>query len=143
MEISVERDTAGTPVTIMRLAGELDASNYREVIARVQALYAEGARRLLLDLSDVTFLSSAGLVALHSAALILRGQAPPDPEEGWNVFHTMSDEVEKQVGPDPHLRLLNPQPRVARVLDTSGFSRLLAVDSDRQAALAAFRAAPA
>lgn len=143
MDITIEVVTSEVPVTIMRLAGELDASNYEEVIARVQRLYGEGARRLLLDLSDLRFLSSAGLVALHSAALIMRGQEPPDPEEGWNVFHAMGHEVEAQANPNANLRIVHPQPRVARVLEVSGFSRQLAVYDDRQSALNSFESAQA
>lgn len=93
MEINVENLAGGAPLSIMQLVGELDASSYQDVIARGQELYRQGMRRLLLDLSGVTFLSSAGLVALHSIALILRGESPPDPEAGWGVFQDMSNEA--------------------------------------------------
>jgi anti-anti-sigma regulatory factor len=142
MDITIEMVTSDVPVTIMRLAGELDASNYQEVIARVQGLYGEGVRRLLLDLSDLRFVSSAGLVALHSAALIMRGQEPPDPEEGWDVFHAMGHEVEAQPDPNANLKIVHPQTRVARVLDVSGFSRQLEVYDERDSALSSFKIAP-
>lgn len=92
MEINVENLAGDAPLSIMQLVGELDASSYQDVIARGQELYRQGMRRLLLDLSGVT-LSSAGLVALHSIALILRGESPPDPEAGWGVFQDMSNEA--------------------------------------------------
>jgi len=129
------------PVTILRLAGELDASNYLQLVARVQELYASGARRLLLDLSGLTFLSSAGLVGLHSAVLIMRGQQPPDPEGGWGVFHAMSDDLQRQPAPEANFKVLCPQPRVAKALEMSGFSRLLPVFQEREQALASFSAA--
>ena len=37
-----------------------------------------GARDFLLDLSDLTYISSAGLVALHSVALLAKGEDLPD-----------------------------------------------------------------
>lgn len=135
---SVAGPDGGDAVTVMRLFGELDATNYRELIARVQALHEQGARRLLLDMSDVTFLSSAGLVALHSAVMIMRGQAPPDLEEGWNVFHAISNDVEGQAQPEESLRILRPQERVARALEMSGFSRLIPSFDDEKGAIDSF-----
>jgi serine/threonine-protein kinase RsbW len=48
-------------VRIFELAGRLDAVRTDAAIAQVHEAIAEGARRVLLDLSDVTFLSSSGL----------------------------------------------------------------------------------
>jgi anti-anti-sigma factor len=141
MNIIVDQVAAGVPVTVMRLAGELDASNYQEIIGRAEALYQDGARHLLLDLSDLTFLSSSGLVALHSIALTMRGEKAPDPEAGWDLVHAMGNEVAASTGPQRSLKLLNPQSRVARTLDVSGFSRLFSIYSDQEEALASFAAA--
>ncbi len=70
------KTVANSPTTvILELDGELDASNYLDVIDRVRQVYAGGARQLVLDLSNLSFLSSSGLVALHSAALIMRNEA--------------------------------------------------------------------
>jgi hypothetical protein len=47
--------------------------------------------QILLDLSSASFVSSSGLVAIHSIALLLHGEQPPDLEQGgrpftlWNV----------------------------------------------------------
>jgi anti-anti-sigma factor len=141
MNITVDNVAAGVPVTVMRLAGELDASNYQEIIGHAETLYQDGARYLLLDLSELTFLSSSGLVALHSVALTMRGEKAPDPEAGWDLVHAMGHEVAGTTGPHASLKLLKPQPRVARTLDVSGFSRLLSVYGDQEEALASFAAA--
>lgn len=140
MDITVENVVADVAVTVLRLVGELDASNYQELIARAETLYREGARNMLIDLSDLSFLSSSGLVALHSIALTLRGEKAPDPEAGWGVFHAMSHDIEAQPSPQANIKLVNPQPRVARTLEVSGFSRVLPVFTDREAALSAFTA---
>lgn len=140
MNISVEQVEAAVPVTEMSLQGELDASCYLDVIERAKALYQAGTRDLLLNLSEMTFMASSGLVSLHSIALIMRGQEPPDPEAGWGVFHAIADELERGAGHEAHCKLLNPQPRVAKTLETTGFDKLLAVYTDRQAALESFSA---
>lgn len=138
MEITIENLGGGAPLSVMQLVGELDASNYQDVIAQFQQLYRQGTRRLLLDLSGVTFLSSAGLVALHSIALMLRGESPPDLDAGWGVFHDMSNDLDVHSGPEANFKLLGPQPRVLRALEMSGFSRRLPIFEDRDAALHSF-----
>lgn len=138
MNISVEQIEADVPVTIMNLQGELDASCYLDVIASAQKLYQAGTRNLLLDLSDMPFMASSGLVSLHSVALIMRGEQPPDPEAGWGAFHAIADELERSAGFEAHCKLVNPQPRVVKTLETTGFNKLLAVFTDRQTALASF-----
>lgn len=138
MEILVEQVQDQVLVTVMKLVGELDASSYRDVIARVQQAYQAGTRHLLLDMSALYFMSSAGLVALHNAALLMRGQSLPD-EEGWNAFHAVSNFVENNAGFEKNLKLLNPNPRVQKTLQKTGFERTFAVFDDRKAALASFK----
>src|SRR6266498_334851 len=54
----------GEPAQIFELAGRLDAVSSQAAIARVYAAISAGARHVLLDMSQVTFLSSSGLRAL-------------------------------------------------------------------------------
>ena len=44
MHITVDQVNARVPVAILRLQGDLDGSNYRDVIERAQALYQAGQR---------------------------------------------------------------------------------------------------
>lgn len=138
MEILVEQVQGQLPVTVMKLVGELDASCYRDLIDQVQQAYQSSTRRLLLDLSGLTFMSSAGLVALHSAALLMRGTSLPD-EEGWSAFHAVSSFVESSSGFEANLKLLNPSDRVKKTLQKTGFDRTFAVFDDRKAAIASFQ----
>ena len=136
MEIAVQEVQAKVPVTIMQLQGELDASNYLQVVARAKELYAAGSRHLLLDLSNLAFMASSGLVALHSIVLIMNGEEPPDPEYGWSAFRAAAKAAEGQ--PAVVCKVLNPQPSVDRTLEVSGFKTFLGVYTDLETALAAF-----
>lgn len=127
---------AGVPVTILRLDGDLDGSNYRQLIERVKTLHAGGAQHLLLDLAGVPYMSSAGLVALHSAALLFQNQPLPDAEYGWRSIRAVGDAG--QVGPQPYVKLLKPQPRVSSVLEQTGLRPFFPVFEDEAAALASF-----
>ena len=78
MEITVSNQRGTVPVTVVQPHGDVDASNFSQLISKVQALQSEGVQDFILDLSDVPFMSSAGLVALHSIANMLRGEKVAD-----------------------------------------------------------------
>lgn len=138
LNVTVEMAEGRVPVTIMRLDGELDASNYESVIAQTQALYAAGTRDLLVDLENLEFVSSSGLVGLHSMALVMRGDTLEDAEEGWGAIRAMSRDVIKANEPEKNFKLLKPQPLVGKVLDTSGFSDIFPVFDDEETAVSSF-----
>ena len=118
-EVAVSRAQGRVPVTILHLHGDLDASNYQDLIAAGKKTCDAGARDLLLDLSDVPYMSSSGLVALQSLAALLRGDALPDSDVGWDGIRAIHRD--RDTGLQPHFKLLKPQPRVDRMLDTVGF----------------------
>lgn len=128
-------DRVSPEVAVVSLDGELDASNYRELIATGQELYADGARRLVLDLSRLTYMSSSGIVALHSLAVIFRGQQPPDPEAGWSAIHAVSTDAEGG-SPADQVHLAGPTPAIESILERTGLTRILPVFADRASALA-------
>lgn len=127
-------DRVAPDVAVVALDGELDASNYRELIETGQQLYADGARRLVLDLSRLTYMSSSGIVAFHSLALVFRGQQPPDPEAGWSAFHAVSSDTDEGARGE-EVRLVAPTEAIDRVLDRTGLKRILPIYPDRESAL--------
>jgi anti-anti-sigma regulatory factor len=125
MNISVSQAQGNVPVTVLKLDGQLDGQNYQELISKARELYSAGARDFLLDLSDLTFISSAGLVALHSVALLARGEELPDTEGGWSAYRSMGRSSE--AGMQKHVKLLNPRSEVMNVLDMVGFGNVFEV----------------
>lgn len=136
MNITAEQPPARLPVTILRLHGGLDGSNYLDLIAKAKEARRSGAQHLLLDMSGVPYMSSAGLVALHSTAQLLRGDQPPDPAEGWSTLKTVA--LDKPVTAQPWVKLLDPQPRVMRTLEMSGMNVFFEIYTDEASALASF-----
>ena len=131
LETRIEQVEGSVPITILALDGELDASNFEDVIETARRLYSEGARQLIIDLEKLTFMASSGLVALHSIVRILHGEAPPDPEAGWSALHAALGDRQTEV------QLCAPQPAVERVLARTGLDRLFVIHPDRNSALAA------
>ena len=134
MTIDVEHLGGSPSVTVVALDGELDASNYEQVIGIVADAYARGARGLVIDLAHLTFMASSGLFALHSAVRIMRGETPPDPEMGWGALHQMAHDHDSQAA---NVRLAAPQEAIGRVLDRTGMAQLFGVDASRTDAIAA------
>jgi anti-anti-sigma factor len=136
MDIAVTQAQGRVPVVVLRPSGDLDASNYRTLIAKSVEVYNEGARNILLDLSDVPYMSSSGLVALHRMALLLRGQDAGELSSGWEAMRAMRRDLDSS--PQPNFKLLNPNPDVSEALDISGFRQFLEIHTDFQAAVDSF-----
>jgi anti-anti-sigma regulatory factor len=136
MSVTVVQMQGRGPVTVLQTHGDLDASNYQALINKAQEVYQAGARDILLDMSDTPFMASSGLVALHSIALLVRGEALPDAESGWDAIHAIDDD--RDSGLQQHFKILNPQPQVDRVLEMSGLKEFFEVHTDLNTAIASF-----
>ena len=135
LEMAIDRVEGDVPTAVIGLVGELDASNYIQLIDAGRRLHDEGIRRLILDLGGLTFIASSGLVALHSVILVMAGETPPDPEDGWGAFHSLAHVATG--GPPTAVQLCGVGVAVDRVLVRTGMGRLFVVHPDRAAALAA------
>ena len=134
IDVATESTAGGQPLAVMRLEGELDAASYLDVIERTRQLAGRGVNRLLVDLTELSYMGSSGLFALHSMAMLLRGETPPDPEHGYAAL----DQAESIDDTVSELKLLSPQPQVQRVLERTGMTRFFEVHGDRATALASF-----
>ena len=136
MDISVSQKQGNVPITVIKLDGELDGQNYQELISKARELFSAGARDFLLDLSDLSYISSAGLVALHSVALLVKGEELPDTEQGWSAYRSMGRTSAS--GVQSHIKLLNPREEVRNVLDMVGFGNVFQVYTDLDEAVQSF-----
>ena len=136
MNITVSQEQGRVPVTVMRLEGQLDGQNFQELIEKARQAYDAGARNFLLDMDALTYISSAGLVALHTIALMLRGEFVPDPQQGWAALKAM--DRSRDGGIQQHIKLLNPRSEIKGVLEMVGFTGFFEVFSDLREAVQAF-----
>ena len=136
MEIKVSQEQGRVTVAVIQLAGHLDGQTYQDLIAKAREAFEAGAQHILLDLSELTYISSAGLVSLHTIALMTRGENLPDPEQGWSALKSM--DRSRDGGLQKNLKLLNPRPEITSVLDMVGFSAFFEVFTDKQKAIDSF-----
>lgn len=124
------------PVTVLRVGGQLDGQSYQNLMDTVREVYDSGARDFLLDLGGLTYISSAGLVALHSIALLVRGEPLLEVEAGWSAIHSVGNG--SRSGVQRHVKLLNPRAEVQSVLDMVGFSAASEIYTDFRTAVQSF-----
>jgi anti-anti-sigma regulatory factor len=136
MQISFSKHEGRVSVTVMKLTGNLDASNYATVIAKAQDAFDEGARSLLIDLSGVPYVSSAGLMSLHTVALIFAEHPTQSKESSRPASRSVNAQNEKIVR--QHVKLLSPQSAVEEVLDVVGLKQFLDIYTDLEAAVQSF-----
>lgn len=136
MQISFSKQESRVAVTIMHLSGDIDSSNYTDVINQAQQTYDDGARDLLIDLSNVPYVSSAGLMSLHSVVKIFAGQSMQATDGGRRSFRAINPQ--QDAAAREHVKLLNPQPAVEQLLDVVGLKEFFDIHTDLDGAVKSF-----
>jgi anti-anti-sigma factor len=136
MNLTVSTQQGRVPVTVIQLEGKLDSNSFQNLIDAAKKAYDGGARDLVLDMTKLAYISSAGIVSLHSTAKLFRGEEMPDPEKGWNAIR--SAEKDRASGVQDHVKLCGVPPEVLSVLDVVGFSAFFEMHPDLQTAIASF-----
>ena len=67
-ELKINRDTMEQPhVEVLRLGGGIDAHTFDQLDAAIHDIFDEGCHSVILDMSEVEYISSAGVGTLVSA----------------------------------------------------------------------------
>jgi anti-anti-sigma regulatory factor len=115
LSITTSQIQGNSAVTIMHLGGHLHGSTEHQLLDRARQLYKDGARHILLDLSALEVLSSAGLRAIQNIFKLL---TPPSDVE---KIHQHGAEPYKS----PYFKLICPNPQIYYVLNITGFMQSL------------------
>ncbi len=100
-------------VTVLSIKGDIDSSTFQQLIEKANPILMQGYKNLILDLSQVNYVSSGGLVAFQTIAGKVAGMG------GKVVFSGLTK-------------------RVAQVFEMTGFNNILSVFSDLASAKASF-----
>jgi anti-anti-sigma factor len=115
-------------VTILHLSGHLHGATEKDLLDQARQAYEDGTRHLLLDMSGLEVLSSAGLRAIHSVFNLF---TPPGDVEIIRQHH---EEPYKS----PYVKLVCPNPQIYYVLNIAGFLQSLIIFNDMEAAIKSF-----
>jgi anti-anti-sigma regulatory factor len=115
-------------VTILHLSGHLHGDTENELLDRARQANEDGSKYLLLDLSGVEILTSAGLRAIHQI---------------FNLFTPQSDvEIIRRHGEEPYkspyVKLVCPNPEIYYVLNIAGFLQNILIYNNMEDALSSF-----
>jgi len=134
MEIKVLTENGRVPVTVLHVDGNIDSRSYEEFELQVDKLIKEGARYILIDLSQAPFVSSAGLRALQH---IFKQLHSLHPDSNLNT-EEMKQGIRAGTYKSPYLKLLNLSPEIKTAFETSGFDMYIEAFTDRSTAIASF-----
>lgn len=132
MDITVSQEQGRVPVTVLHVAGKTDSASADELEKKVMEVIDAGARYLVLNLSEIPYMSSAGLRVLQEVFSRLRSLS--ENESDKEMYRKINDGTFKS----PHLKLLNPTREVLEVLKMSGFDMLVSIEKDLKTAVASF-----
>ncbi|RPJ02661.1 MAG: anti-sigma factor antagonist [Chloroflexi bacterium] len=106
-----EREQNG--ITIFALEGRVDSEGAVDLDLALQAASAEGKHKMVLDMSEVRYINSAGL-------------------------RTLADILTQNKNENGDLKLVNLNPKVQRVFQIIGFDKFFTIYPTIQDAMAAF-----
>jgi anti-anti-sigma factor len=132
MEVKVSTAKGRVPVTILHVTGNIDSATHMAFQAEAEEQIKGGARHLLIDLSDVPFMSSAGLRAISALLNQLR-TLNSDVSEA-----EMLKRINEGTYKSPHLKLLNLSKQTRTAFETAGFDMYIETFTDREKAIASF-----
>ena len=106
------------PVTIFHISGWLDAQSEGQLLETARLAYDEGARYLLINMSELDTLTSAGMRALQKV---------------YQIFTPKEDQFKIA-----HLKLCNAPPQIYNVLGITGFLQNIPMYESMDSALESF-----
>ena len=113
-----EQVQASVPVTVFHIRGWLDAQSEAQLLENARLAYDEGARYLLINMSDLDTLTSAGMRALQKV---------------YQIFTPKEDQFKIA-----HLKLCNAPPQIYNVLGITGFLQNIPMYESMDTALDSF-----
>ncbi|MBP5232476.1 MAG: STAS domain-containing protein [Planctomycetes bacterium] len=110
-ELTIDIQNLPDEKTMIKLRGFLDAHTFEQLDSAIQELFSQGKYRLVVDLKDVEYISSAG-------AGVFIGSLAIAQENGGNIIITQ------------------PTPNVQEVFDLLGLSQIFTIFETSEEGLA-------
>ncbi len=117
LDITTSQIQGDQSVTVLHLKGHLHGPTEQDLLDRARQAYEDGARYLLLDLSELEVLSSAGLRAIQNIFKLFT------PQSDLEVINRHDEEPYKS----PYLKLVCPDPQHYYILNITGFLQTLLI----------------
>ncbi len=132
MDIKVTQENGRVPVTVFHLDGDLSSESYLQLEDQARQAIDQGACYVLLDMTNVPYMGSAGIRAINQIFNWLRSL--PEGEDEAAMKTGLRDGTYKS----RRLKLLNPDQQVVRTMATAGIDMFLEIHHDLKKAVASF-----
>ena len=130
LNITASQIQGEVSVTILHLSGHLHGNTEKQLIDRARQAYEDGSTHILLDLSGLEVLTSAGLRAIHNIFNLLT------PQSDLTVIRQHGEEPYKS----PYFKLVCPNPDVYYILNIAGFLQNILIYNNMDEAVNSFAA---
>ena len=130
MDIVVSQEQGRVPVTVFHIKGDINTDTYDQLQKQAEQALQAGTRYLLLELTEVPYVSSYGIRAISHVFTLLKDKAQGED--------AVSQGIRDGTFKSPYLKLFNPTPQVRKVLTTAGVDMFLEIHTDRGRAIASF-----
>ena len=132
MDIQEQRQDS---VIVLGPVGRLDSLSCREFEGRLLGALSESGA-VVVDCAALEYVSSAGLMSLHTVVKIFAGHSVQPKDGGRPYFRAINKD---QDGPmRAHVKLLSPQPAVEQVLEMVGLKLFFDIHTDLETALKSY-----
>ena len=118
LKITTEQRQTAVPVTVFSIHGWLDGQSEEQLLEAARIAYESGARFLLIDMSDLDTITSAGIRAVQKLY-----QMYTPKEDRFKIAH---------------LKLCNAPPQIYNVLGITGFLQNIPMYANQDSALESF-----
>jgi hypothetical protein len=128
MHIIVTHEEGHVPVSVVFIRGDMTSEEPLKEVAKKE--HDDGANNILLDLSDVPYISSSGLRAIHYIYDLFRAKSGDDTDRKRGITSGTYK--------SHHLKLLNPSKNSMKALQVSGYDMFLDIYDTLDDALASY-----
>ena len=128
LSITASQVQGEVSVTILHLSGHLHGNTEPQLLDRARQAYEDGSKYLLLDLSNLEILTSAGLRAIHNIFNLFT------PQSDVEIIHQHGEEPYKS----PYFKLVCPNPHIYYVLNIAGFLQNIPIYNNMDEAVNSF-----
>ena len=128
LTITTSQIQGDVSVTVLHLKGHLHGPTEGSLLDRARQANEDGAKYLLLDLSDLEVLSSAGLRAIQNIFKLFT------PQEDLVLMNQHGDEPYKS----PYMKIVCPDPQIYYIFNIAGFLQNILVFNNLEEATNSF-----
>jgi len=128
LTITTSQIQGDVSITVLHLKGHLHAGTEKDLLDRAHQAHEDGAKHLLLDLSELEVLSSAGLRVVQNIFKLFT------PQNDMELMRQHGEEPYKS----PYLKIVCPNPQIYYIFNIAGFLQNILIFNNMEEATNSF-----